>query len=103
MKNDLFVEGAKEVKVPRADGSELTLFVHELGFTEIATIGAQIRAGNPDGLAKLIAASVRDDKGHAFTLDEARRLKRKVAEPLINAAVEVNGLDVPAKDTPEGN
>lgn len=86
-----FVANKKEVTVPNGEGTA-TLFVHELGYLQVMNIYRKFGDNNPDFLPMMVVESVTDPEGNRFTIDEVRRLKKSVAEPLFDAVVEVNNI-----------
>lgn len=92
---DAFVgSGAVEVEVPYKDG-KITLLVKEIGWSEHQMCLARAyKAGDDNAMPYLIAASVSDKEGNTFTVDEAKRLKREAAEPLIEQVLKFQGIDV---------
>lgn len=93
-----YVDEREPVLVPRGDGTQLTLFVRKLGYLEMTNLHLRARADGIAPLSLLVAECVSDDDGNHFTLEEVGRLKREVADPLINAAVEINKLDGETED-----
>lgn len=91
------MDGRLAVDVPNGKKT-LTLYAHEIGYLEAARIYANIKKGDGGGLAELIAASVTDKAGNRFTVEEAARLKKAVAEPLMDAVIKVNGLGADEKN-----
>ena len=89
---EFFVGERIEVKLPY-NGKEITLYANEIGYLEMAQIGARIEAGDDKGLIMIVAASITDADGNKFTIDEVNRLKKEAAEPLFKAALKVNELD----------
>lgn len=85
---EAFVGGDVPVEVPYHD-STLTLLVKPLGFMTLQNIYA---TGGEDVLAKIVVASVRDKEGNRLTLDEVKELKKEVAEPLLKAVMDAQGL-----------
>lgn len=85
---DAFVGDEIPVEVPYHD-STLTLLVKPLGFMTLQNIYA---TGGEDVLAKIVVASVKDKEGNRFTLDEVKDLKKEIAEPLLKAVMEAQGL-----------
>lgn len=83
---DTFADNKKEISIPGENG-EVKLFVRELGYAELAT-----HADKPDFMARLVQASVSDDKGNQFTLDEVMRMRKNVATIIFSAVSEVNGF-----------
>lgn len=86
-----FVAGKKEVIV-QSGGKDVTLFVQQIGFLDMQKLRLDVRGEDMNYMAKLLVAAVVDGDGNRFTYDEARNLIPAVARPLLEAAIEINGL-----------
>lgn len=82
-----YVSAKTEVKIP-TDSGEIILFANEIGYVQIAGI----MADEETRMAKLLVASITNEKGEKFTLEETMALKQNIAEPLLKAALKVNGI-----------
>jgi hypothetical protein len=82
-----YVSGKIPVEIITEKGP-VTLFANEIGYTQMTNIFAS----DENRLAKILVASISNDKGEKFTMEEAMNLKQSVAEPLIKAAFEVNNI-----------
>lgn len=82
-----YVSGKVPVEITTEKGP-ITLFANEIGYTQM--MGCL--ADDETRMAKLLVASITDDKGSKFTMEEAMSLKQSVAEPLIKAVFQVNGV-----------
>ncbi|GAB3388106.1 hypothetical protein [Lysobacter fragariae] len=87
-----YVDEREPVLVPRADGTQLTLFVRKLGFLEMTNLHLKARAEGVAPLSMLVAETVEDDEGNRFTIEEVGRLRKEVAEPLTAAALKINKI-----------
>lgn len=99
---DAFVSGRKEVKVPYK-GETYTFFITPVGFVKATTIAAAFDQNNPAedrtlGLASLMADAISDGEGRKFTPAEIGRLKKEIAEPLLQAFLETTGLGAAEKN-----
>lgn len=77
-----------EVEVPNGKAGMIKLFVHELGYLALGNAYAKNETENP--MVILIAECVTDAEGNKFTVDEAKRLKKEVADPLVSAILQLN-------------
>lgn len=84
-----FVSEKIEVEVPNGTAGKIKLFVHELGYLALANAYSKNEKENP--MAILIAECVTDAEGNKFTVEEAKRLKKDVADPIITAILQLNG------------
>lgn len=82
-----YVSGKVPVEITTEKGP-ITLFANELGYTQMMSCFAS----DENRMAKILVASITNDKGEKFTLEEAMSLKQSIAEPLIKAAFEVNNI-----------
>ena len=82
-----FVSEREAVLVPSGDGF-ITLYAHALGCLHVTEI---MGTGEP-WLVQLVAASIRDDDGHQFTIEEMRSLRKEVGDPLLSAVLKVNKI-----------
>lgn len=88
-----FVSEREAVIVPCGeDGSMLTLFAHRLGCLEVTDITGTAQAREESWLIPLVAASIRDEDGNRFTVEEVKNLRKDVADPLLAAVLKVNKI-----------
>lgn len=86
-----FVTGRKEVTVPNGK-EQVTLYACEIGYIPSQSILSNYGEDKSKALAELVQQSVIDKDGNHFTLEEVLQLKKEVMEPLLDAALKVNGL-----------
>lgn len=92
-----FIAGPVTIEVPYKDGTK-KLIVQDLGYTKsqhcIAQAMAELKAGNQDAnwLDNMVVASVSDENGNRFTLDEVRRLREEVATPIYRQVMMFRGV-----------
>ena len=90
-----FVSDREAVLVPSGDGGDgglITLFAHALGCLHVTEIMGIAKARDESWLVPMVAASIQDDDGHRFTIEEVRKLRKEVADPLFLAVLRVNKL-----------
>ena len=88
-----FVSEREAVLVPSGDGDGLiTLYAHKLGCLQVTEIMGIASARDESWLIPLVAASIQDDDGNQFTVEEIRTLRKEVADPLLSAVLKVNKI-----------
>lgn len=92
------VTAREPVLVPRYDaegkptGEQTTLWARQLGALELQDVLRAARGAGRTGMVELVAASIQDDDGNSFEVEEVQSLRKEVSELLLNAAIKVNRL-----------
>lgn len=90
-----FVSEREAVLVPSGDGADgglITLYAHKLGCLQVTEIMGIASARDESWLIPMVAASIQDDDGNQFTIEEVRKLRKEVADPLFLAVLKANNL-----------
>ncbi len=85
----LLVACAEEKVTIEHEGKTLVFYAKELGYLDTTRIAVAQQAGQNIYTA-LVAASIRDESGNKFTLDEVEQLHPDVAEKFLGAVLNVN-------------
>lgn len=86
----------KEVKI-NISGEEIVLYANPLSILETQYIGIESSGKGMNSLVLLVSKCITDKEGNKFSYEDVLKLDDKVAEPLLKAALDVNGRLDPEK------